>query len=58
VATPLHWAEPSDRRLDPQGWTVTTIGERLAGVGDPRSGLAGHAGGLGPARRAQERCYA
>jgi DNA primase len=58
VATPLHWEELSDRRLDPQGWTITTIAERLADVGDPWQGMSGHARGLGPARRALERPYA
>jgi bifunctional non-homologous end joining protein LigD len=58
VATPLHWEELSDRRLDPQGWTITTIGERLADRGDPWHRMSGHARGLGPARRALERLYA
>jgi len=58
VATPLHWEELSDRRLDPQGWTVTTIGDRLAELGDPWSSIGRHAGGIGRARRALERAYA
>jgi len=58
VATPLHWEELGDRRLDPQGWTVATIGHRLADLGDPWSGIHRHAGGLGLARRALERAYA
>lgn len=52
VATPLHWDELRDRRLDPQGWTMATIGERLAEAGDPWSGMAECAQSLGPARRA------
>jgi bifunctional non-homologous end joining protein LigD len=55
VATPLRWEELDDRRLDPQGWTVATIGERLADGGDPWRGIARHARSLGPARRALER---
>jgi len=58
VATPLHWEELSDPRLDPQGWTVTTIGDRLAELGDPWSSIRRHAGGIGLARRALERAYA
>jgi bifunctional non-homologous end joining protein LigD len=55
VATPLRWEELEDRRLDPQGWTVSTIGERLADGGDPWRGIARHAKAIGPARRALER---
>jgi bifunctional non-homologous end joining protein LigD len=58
VATPLRWEELSDRRLDPQGWTITTIGARLADGGDPWRGMSRHARGLGPARRALQRLYA
>jgi bifunctional non-homologous end joining protein LigD len=58
VATPLHWEELSDRRLDPQGWTVPTIGDRLAELGDPWGSIRRHAGGIGLARRALERAYA
>jgi len=52
VATPLRWEELGDRRLDPQGWTTATIGDRLADGGDPWRGIARHARALGPARRA------
>jgi bifunctional non-homologous end joining protein LigD len=52
VATPLRWEELGDRRLDPQGWTATTLPARLAGEGDPWRGIARHARALGPARRA------
>jgi bifunctional non-homologous end joining protein LigD len=58
VATPLRWEELSDRRLDPQGWTIATIGDRIAEGGDQWRGMSGHARGLGPARRALERLYA
>jgi bifunctional non-homologous end joining protein LigD len=52
VATPLRWEELGDRRLDPQGWTAATIGDRLADGGDPWRAIARHARALGPARRA------
>jgi bifunctional non-homologous end joining protein LigD len=55
VATPLRWEELDDRRLDPQGWTVATIGDRLADGGDPWRGIARHARSVGPAARALER---
>ncbi|MDX6726024.1 MAG: bifunctional non-ous end joining protein LigD [Baekduia sp.] len=36
VATPLDWAELADDALAPDGWTLQTIGERLAALGgDP-----------------------
>jgi bifunctional non-homologous end joining protein LigD len=40
VATPLRWDELGDRRLDPQGWTVKTIQDRLAEGGDPWQAIA------------------
>jgi bifunctional non-homologous end joining protein LigD len=40
VATPLRWDELNDRRLDPQGWTMKTIQDRLADGGDPWHGIA------------------
>ena len=52
VATPLRWEELGDRGLDPRGWTVATIGDRLADGGDPWRGIARHARSIGPARRA------
>lgn len=52
VATPLRWEELDDPALDPQGWTVATIGERLAHGGDPWHGIGRHARAIGPARRA------
>ncbi len=35
VATPLEWAELEDPQLSAQGWTLRTVGERLAERGDP-----------------------
>ena len=55
VATPLRWQELDDDDLDPQGWTIRTIADRLAGIGDPWKGIARHARALGPARRALRR---
>ncbi len=56
VATPLHWDELDDRRLDPQGWTIETLRARLDDVGgDPWSDIARHARAIGPARRALAR---
>jgi bifunctional non-homologous end joining protein LigD len=55
VATPLVWDELSDERLDPRGWTLVTIGDRLAETGDPWARITRGARELGPARRALER---
>jgi bifunctional non-homologous end joining protein LigD len=55
VATPLRWEELDDRGLDPQGWTVPTIGARLSDGGDPWREMSRYARALGPARRALER---
>ncbi len=52
VATPLRWEELDDPALDPRGWTVATIGARLAAGGDPWRDIARHARSIGPARRA------
>ena len=52
VATPLHWPELDDQRLDPQGWTARTLSDRLADGGDPWHDIGRHARALGPARRA------
>ena len=54
VATPLRWEELDDPALDPQGWTVATIGRRLADGGDPWRDIARHARSIGPARAALE----
>ena len=55
VATPLRWEELEDRRLAPQRWTLETLPDRLAELGDPWHDIARHAGTLGPARRALQR---
>jgi bifunctional non-homologous end joining protein LigD len=55
VATPLRWEELEDPGLEPQGWTITTIGDRLYDGGDPWQGIARTASALGPARRKLER---
>jgi bifunctional non-homologous end joining protein LigD len=55
VATPLHWDELDDRRLSPERWTVTTIGDRLDAEGDPWRAIGSHARALGPAIRRMER---
>jgi bifunctional non-homologous end joining protein LigD len=46
VAMPIHWDELSDRRLDPQGWTVRTGPKRLEAEGDAWKGMARHARAL------------
>ncbi len=46
VAVPLEWAELDDDGLRPDAWTVRTIGERLAGAGDPWAGMAAAAATL------------
>lgn len=55
VATPLRWEELDDPALHPRGWTVATIGARLAEHGDPWAGIGAGARAIGPARRALER---
>jgi bifunctional non-homologous end joining protein LigD len=52
VATPLRWGELDDDGLDPQGWTLRTVGDRLAEIGDPWAGIARGAKAVGPAGRA------
>jgi bifunctional non-homologous end joining protein LigD len=53
VATPLEWDELDDPKLDPQGWSITTVLERLADRGgDPWAGIAGDARALGGPRKA------
>ena len=34
VSTPIRWEELDDPRLRPDGWTIATIGQRVAEVGD------------------------
>ena len=53
VATPLRWEERDDPALDPQGWTLRTVPDRLRTLGgDPWAAIAEHARPLGPARKA------
>jgi bifunctional non-homologous end joining protein LigD len=53
VATPLEWAELDDPALDPQGWSIITVRERLAERGgDPWAGIARDARALGGPRKA------
>ena len=51
VATPLHWAEIEDARLNPRWFTMRTIGDRLANTPDPWAGMSRHRHGLTAARR-------
>jgi DNA ligase D-like protein (predicted polymerase) len=44
VSTPLHWDEVAD--CDPASFTMTTVPERFAAVGDPWAGMNDTAGGL------------
>ena len=41
VSVPITWDELDDSDLRPDGWTLTTVGERLATVGDPLAPLIG-----------------
>jgi bifunctional non-homologous end joining protein LigD len=45
-ATPLEWDELEDPSLSPQGWTVTTLPQRLADKGDPWADISRHASTL------------
>jgi bifunctional non-homologous end joining protein LigD len=45
VAVPLHWDELQDPALQPDGWTVKTLGPRLE-EGDPWEGMMRHARAL------------
>jgi hypothetical protein len=44
VSTPLHWDEVAD--CDPASFTMTTVPERFAEVGDPWAGINDTAAGL------------
>jgi bifunctional non-homologous end joining protein LigD len=46
VATPLRWDELGDRRLGPRRWTIRSLPDRLAEVGDPWKDIARHARAL------------
>jgi bifunctional non-homologous end joining protein LigD len=39
VATPLAWAELEEATLTAQSWTLRTLGDRIADVGDPWQGV-------------------
>ncbi|HEX6567769.1 MAG TPA: DNA polymerase ligase N-terminal domain-containing protein [Acidimicrobiales bacterium] len=41
VSVPLAWDELDDPDLRPDGWTIRTVGQRLASVGDPFAALVG-----------------
>jgi bifunctional non-homologous end joining protein LigD len=51
VATPLHWAEAEDAKLNPRRFTMRTLGDRLATTQDPWAGMSRHRHGLTAARR-------
>jgi len=46
VSTPLHWEEVPDCR--PEAYTIDTVPERLASLGDPGAGIDEAAGSLEP----------
>jgi bifunctional non-homologous end joining protein LigD len=39
VATPIRWDELDDPDLRPDRWTIATLADRLADVGDPWAGM-------------------
>jgi bifunctional non-homologous end joining protein LigD len=43
VSVPIEWDELDDPELRPDRWTIRTVGERLAMVGDPFAALLDHA---------------
>jgi bifunctional non-homologous end joining protein LigD len=43
---PITWDELDDSDLRPDGWTLTTVGDRLSTVGDPLAPLIGMQQGL------------
>jgi bifunctional non-homologous end joining protein LigD len=51
VATPLDWTEAADADLNPQRFTMRTMGDRLATTQDPWAGMSRHRHGLTAARR-------
>lgn len=55
VATPLRWEELSDSRLEPDRYTIRTIGRRLDRLGDPWRTISRHAKSLERPRRKLER---
>jgi bifunctional non-homologous end joining protein LigD len=48
VSVPILWDELDDDRLRGDGWTVRSVAERVADVGDPFAGLVGLAQALPP----------
>ncbi len=46
VAVPLAWEELEDPELRAQRWTLRTLRDRLADVGDPWAGISRHAAKL------------
>jgi len=44
VSTPLHWQEVAD--CEPSDFTVFTVPDRFAGIGDPHEEMDAHAGSL------------
>lgn len=44
VSTPLHWDEVAD--CDPAAFTMATVPDRFAAIGDPWAGMDASAGGL------------
>jgi hypothetical protein len=46
VSTPLHWDEVAE--CDPAAFTMTTVPERFADIGDPWAEMDGSAAGLEP----------
>ncbi len=48
VSVPLEWDELDDPELRPDRWTIRTVGDRLARVGDPLRPLIGLAQELPP----------
>jgi bifunctional non-homologous end joining protein LigD len=46
VATPLAWGELEDADLHPRRWTLATVPDRVARVGDPWEGIAAAARAL------------
>ena len=41
VSVPITWDELDDPDLRPDGWTIATVGERIARTGDPLASLIG-----------------
>jgi bifunctional non-homologous end joining protein LigD len=52
VAVPITWEELEDPGLRPDGWTIETVLDRLAKVGDPWSGIGRRGRALHPRRAA------